>query len=36
MLLILPFERGHFPECLGYWIFEVVARLQGFEEPFEV
>ena len=36
MLPILSFECCYFPDCLGHWIFEVIARSEGFEEPFKV
>ena len=36
MLPILSFECCYFPDCLGHWIFEVIAHPEGPEEPFEV
>ena len=33
---VLSFECCYLPECLGHWIFEVIARSEGSEEPFEV
>ena len=36
MLSILSFECCYLFECLGHWIFKVIARSEGSEEPFEV
>ena len=36
MLSVLSFECCYLPERLGHWIFEVIARSEGSEEPFEV
>ena len=36
MLSVLSFECCYLPECLGHWFFEVIARSEGSEEPFEV
>ena len=36
MLFVLSFEHCYLSERLGHWFFEVIARSEGSEEPFEV